>query len=158
MRWSGHLRRRRPALHGDLGDRAGGRSPKWIPDIVAKAKTLKVNVGTDKGADLGPVISKNAKNRILGLVEEGVKEGAKLELDGRGIKVPVSSRAISSARPIFSGVKTSMKIYTQEIFGPVMVIVGVEPWMRPSSSSTESVRQRHRHLHAKRRRGTQVPA
>src|SRR6202050_3629558 len=64
-----------------------GEAQKWIPDIVAKAKTLKVGVGTDKSADLGPVISKNARNRILGLVDAGVKEGAKLELDGRGVKV-----------------------------------------------------------------------
>src|SRR3984957_15204536 len=48
-----------------------GEAQRWIPDIVAKAKTLKVNVGTDKGADLGPLISKNAKHRVLGLVEDG---------------------------------------------------------------------------------------
>src|SRR6202167_1879395 len=59
-----------------------GEAQKWIPDIVAKAKTLKVSAGTEKGADLGPVISKSAKNRILGLIDDGVREGAKLELDG----------------------------------------------------------------------------
>ena len=103
-----------------------GEAQKWIPDIVAKAKTLKVNVGTDKAADLGPVISKNAKNRILGLVEEGIKEGAKLELDGRGIKVNGFEQGNFIGPTVFSGVKTSMSIYTQEIFGPVMVIVGVD--------------------------------
>jgi malonate-semialdehyde dehydrogenase (acetylating)/methylmalonate-semialdehyde dehydrogenase len=103
-----------------------GEAQKWIPDIVAKAKTLKVGVGTEKGADLGPVISKNAKQRILGLVEEGVKEGAKLELDGRGIKVSGFEQGNFIGPTIFSGVKTSMSIYTQEIFGPVMVIVGVD--------------------------------
>jgi len=103
-----------------------GEAQKWIPEIVAKAKTLKVSVGTDKGADLGPVISKNAKNRILGLVEDGVKEGAKLELDGRGIKVNGFEQGNFIGPTIFSGVKTSMKVYTQEIFGPVMVIIGVD--------------------------------
>jgi malonate-semialdehyde dehydrogenase (acetylating)/methylmalonate-semialdehyde dehydrogenase len=103
-----------------------GEAQKWIPDIVAKARTLKVGVGTDKAADLGPVISKNAKNRILGLVEEGIKEGAKLELDGRGIKVSGFEQGNFIGPTIFSGVKTSMKIYTTEIFGPVMVIVGVD--------------------------------
>ena len=102
-----------------------GEAQKWIPDIVAKAKTLKVNVGTDKGADLGPVISKNAKNRILGLVEDGVKEGAKLELDGRNIKVAGYEQGNFVGPTIFSGVKPDMKIYTNEIFGPVMCIVGV---------------------------------
>jgi malonate-semialdehyde dehydrogenase (acetylating)/methylmalonate-semialdehyde dehydrogenase len=103
-----------------------GEAQKWIPDIVAKAKTLKVSVGTDKGADLGPVISKNAKNRILGLIEEGVKEGAKLELDGRNVKVPGFEQGNFIAPTVFSGVKASMKIYKEEIFGPVMVIVGVD--------------------------------
>jgi malonate-semialdehyde dehydrogenase (acetylating)/methylmalonate-semialdehyde dehydrogenase len=103
-----------------------GEAQKWIPDIVAKAKSLKVGVGTDKTADLGPVISKNAKNRILGLIDEGIKEGAKLELDGRGIKVGGFEQGNFIGPTIFSGVKTGMKIYTTEIFGPVMVIVGVD--------------------------------
>src|SRR5439155_25412483 len=48
-----------------------GEAGKWIPDIVAKAKTLKVNAGTESGADLGPVISKPAKERIESLIEQG---------------------------------------------------------------------------------------
>jgi malonate-semialdehyde dehydrogenase (acetylating) / methylmalonate-semialdehyde dehydrogenase len=103
-----------------------GEARGWIPDIVAKAKTLKVNAGSEKGADLGPVISKTAKQRILGLLEDGIEEGAKLELDGRGIKVNGYEQGNFIGPTIFSGVTTSMKIYTTEIFGPVMVIIGVE--------------------------------
>jgi malonate-semialdehyde dehydrogenase (acetylating)/methylmalonate-semialdehyde dehydrogenase len=102
-----------------------GEAQKWIPEIVAKAKTLKINAGSEKGTDVGPVVSKNAKNRILGLVEEGVKQGAKLELDGRGVKVPGFEKGTFVGPTIFSGVTTEMSIYTTEIFGPVMVIVGV---------------------------------
>jgi malonate-semialdehyde dehydrogenase (acetylating) / methylmalonate-semialdehyde dehydrogenase len=102
-----------------------GEAQKWIPDIVAKAKTLKVNAGVEKGTDLGPVVSKNAKHRILGLVEDGIKEGARLELDGRGIKVPGYDKGNFIGPTIFSAVTPEMKIYTTEIFGPVMVIVGV---------------------------------
>ena len=102
-----------------------GEAQKWIPDIVAKAKGLKVNAGVEKNTDLGPVVSKNAKHRILGLVEEGIKEGAKLELDGRGIKVPGYEQGNFIGPTIFSAVTPAMKIYTTEIFGPVMVIVGV---------------------------------
>jgi malonate-semialdehyde dehydrogenase (acetylating) / methylmalonate-semialdehyde dehydrogenase len=102
-----------------------GEAQKWIPEIVAKAKTLKINAGSEKGTDVGPVVSKNAKNRILGLVEEGVKQGAKLELDGRGIKVQGFEKGNFVGPTIFSGVTTEMSIYTTEIFGPVMVIVGV---------------------------------
>jgi len=102
-----------------------GEAQRWIPDIVAKAKTLKVTAGSEKGADLGPVISKNAKQRILGLLEDGIKEGAKLELDGRGIKVAGFESGNFIGPTIFSGVTAQMKIYTTEIFGPVMVIVSV---------------------------------
>jgi len=102
-----------------------GQAQKWIPDIVAKAKTLKVNAGSEKGADLGPVVSKNAKQRVLGLIEDGIKEGAKLELDGRAIKVAGYENGNFIGPTVFSGVRPSMKIYTTEIFGPVMVIVGV---------------------------------
>jgi malonate-semialdehyde dehydrogenase (acetylating)/methylmalonate-semialdehyde dehydrogenase len=102
-----------------------GEAQKWIPDIVAKAKTLKVNAGSEKGADLGPVVSKNAKNRILGLIEDGIKEGAKLELDGRAIRVSGYEKGNFIGPTIFSAVTPAMKIYTTEIFGPVMVIVGV---------------------------------
>jgi malonate-semialdehyde dehydrogenase (acetylating)/methylmalonate-semialdehyde dehydrogenase len=102
-----------------------GEAQKWIPDIVAKAKTLKVNAGCEKGTDVGPVVSKNAKNRILGLVEEGVKAGAKLELDGRAVKVAGYEKGNFIGPTIFSGVKPEMSIYHTEIFGPVMVILGV---------------------------------
>ena len=102
-----------------------GDAQKWIPDIVAKAKGLKVNAGVEKNTDLGPVVSRNAKHRILGLVEDGIKEGATLELDGRGIKVPGYEQGNFIGPTIFSAVTPAMKIYTTEIFGPVMVIVGV---------------------------------
>ncbi|HUX73877.1 MAG TPA: CoA-acylating methylmalonate-semialdehyde dehydrogenase [Steroidobacteraceae bacterium] len=100
-----------------------GETRNWIPELVAKAKTLKVGAGTEKGADLGPLISKSAKARVLGLIEEGVKEGAKLELDGRGIQVTGYEQGNFIGPTIFSGVTPRMKIYTTEIFGPVMVIV-----------------------------------
>jgi malonate-semialdehyde dehydrogenase (acetylating) / methylmalonate-semialdehyde dehydrogenase len=103
-----------------------GEAQKWIPEIVAKAKTLKVNAGVEKHTDLGPVVSKKAKQRILGLVEDGIKEGAKLELDGRAVKVPGYENGNFIGPTIFSAVTPRMKIYTTEIFGPVMVIVGVD--------------------------------
>ncbi len=103
-----------------------GEANKWIPDIVEKARTLKVNGGTEKGADLGPVISKQALARIEGLIEDGVKEGAKLELDGRKPKIAGYDKGNFIAPTVFSGVKPHHKVYTQEIFGPVLVIVSVD--------------------------------
>src|SRR5438105_2670004 len=61
-----------------------GESKDWIPDLVARAKKLKVNAGHIPETDLGPVISPQAKKRIEGLIESGIKEGAKCVLDGRG--------------------------------------------------------------------------
>jgi malonate-semialdehyde dehydrogenase (acetylating)/methylmalonate-semialdehyde dehydrogenase len=102
-----------------------GAARDWIPDIVARAKTLKVGAGCEPGTDVGPVVSTAAKQRILGLIEQGVAAGAKIELDGRSVRVAGYERGNFIGPTIFSGVRADMSIYTTEIFGPVMVIVGV---------------------------------
>jgi malonate-semialdehyde dehydrogenase (acetylating)/methylmalonate-semialdehyde dehydrogenase len=102
-----------------------GKANDWIPDIVAKARSLKVNAGTEKGADLGPVISKQARQRIESLIAQGVREGAKLELDGRNPRVPGYESGNFIAPTVFSGVKPDMEVYKQEIFGPVLILVSV---------------------------------
>ncbi len=103
-----------------------GKANDWIPDIVAKAKSLKLSGGTVAGADLGPVVSKSAKQRIEGLIEKGVAEGCKLELDGRNPKVEGYPNGNFVAPTIFSGVKPHHTVYKEEIFGPVLVIVSVD--------------------------------
>ncbi|EGC99838.1 methylmalonate-semialdehyde dehydrogenase, partial [Burkholderia sp. TJI49] len=102
-----------------------GAARDWLPDIVEKAKALKVNAGAEAGTDVGPVVSRGAKARILSLIEAGVKEGAKLVLDGRDVKVPGYEHGNFVGPTIFSGVKTDMSIYTHEIFGPVLVVMEV---------------------------------
>ena len=64
-----------------------GQSKDWIPELVEKAKKLKVNAGTESNADLGPVISPEAKKKIESLITSGEKEGAKIVLDGRNTTV-----------------------------------------------------------------------
>lgn len=64
-----------------------GKSKEWIPELVRASKKLKVNAGHIPGTDLGPVISPRSKKRICDLVESGVKDGATLALDGRGLVV-----------------------------------------------------------------------
>ena len=100
-----------------------GNARDWLPDIVEKAKALKVNAGAEAGTDVGPVVSKAAKERILSLIDAGVKEGAKLELDGRDVKVSGYEQGNFVGPTIFSGVKTNMSVYTHEIFGPVLVVM-----------------------------------
>ena len=98
--------------------RCSSATRDWLPDIVEKAKALKVNAGAEAGTDVGPVVSKAAKERILSLIDAGVKEGAKLELDGRDVKVSGYEQGNFVGPTIFSGVKTNMSVYTHEIFGP----------------------------------------
>jgi malonate-semialdehyde dehydrogenase (acetylating)/methylmalonate-semialdehyde dehydrogenase len=103
-----------------------GAAKQWLPDLKALAQKLTVNAGSEPGTDVGPVISKKAKARILELIESGIKEGAKLELDGRDIKVPGYEQGNFVGPTLFSGVTPDMQIYTQEIFGPVLVVLEVD--------------------------------
>jgi malonate-semialdehyde dehydrogenase (acetylating) / methylmalonate-semialdehyde dehydrogenase len=103
-----------------------GQAKTWIPDIVTKAKTLKVSAGITPGTDVGPVISLSAKARIEKLIQHGVDEGCTLELDGRHPVVEGFPNGNFIAPTIFSGVLPHHTVYLEEIFGPVMVIVNVE--------------------------------
>ncbi|GAA3991692.1 CoA-acylating methylmalonate-semialdehyde dehydrogenase [Comamonas faecalis] len=103
-----------------------GEAQKWIPEIVEKTKALKVSAGTTPGADLGPLISCAALERVESLIERGVAEGAKLELDGRKPTIEGYAKGNFVAPTIFSGVKPGMAIYDQEVFGPVLAIVAAD--------------------------------
>jgi malonate-semialdehyde dehydrogenase (acetylating)/methylmalonate-semialdehyde dehydrogenase len=100
-----------------------GAANEWISDIVEKAKTLKVNAGAESGTDIGPVISCTARERVESLIAAGIAEGAKLELDGRNPAVQGYENGNFVGPTIFSGVTPDMKIYHQEVFGPVLCIV-----------------------------------
>ena len=100
-----------------------GETQQWIADLVTKAKGLSIGNGLEN-PDLGPVISRTAKERIEALIARGVEEGATLELDGRLPELPGALREGNFVAPtIFSGVKPGMAIYEQEIFGPVLCLV-----------------------------------
>ena len=103
-----------------------GDARKWIPDLVAKAKTLKIGAGKDN-LDIGPVVSCAALERVESLIQIGTTEGAKLELDGRKPQLSKDIEAGNFVGPtIFSGVKPGMAIYEQEIFGPVLCLAEAE--------------------------------
>ncbi len=103
-----------------------GESRQWLPALVQRAQGLKVNAGSEPGTDIGPVISANAKSRVEALITSGVDEGAQLLLDGRQIKVPGYEAGNFVGPTVFGGVKTSMRIYNEEIFGPVLICLEVE--------------------------------
>ena len=100
-----------------------GEAQQWLPDLIAKAKTLKISGGNEPGTDVGPVISCNALSRIEGLIERGIADGAKLVLDGRKPTVPGYEKGNFVGPTIFSGVKPGMSVYDTEIFGPVLCVV-----------------------------------
>lgn len=103
-----------------------GEARDWLPDFVERAKKLKVSAGSDRDADLGPLVSPNAKKRVEGLIQQGVQEGAELLLDGRNLTVDGYEKGNFVGPTIFNGVKANMAIYREEVFGPVLCVVGVD--------------------------------
>ncbi|KAK9285150.1 hypothetical protein L1049_024335 [Liquidambar formosana] len=102
----------------------GGSIP-WEEELVERAKALKVNAGTEPGADLGPVISAEVKDRICISVQSGIESGARLVLDGRNIVVPGYEYGNFVGPTILCDVTTSMECYKEEIFGPVLLCMQV---------------------------------
>ncbi|MXS19463.1 CoA-acylating methylmalonate-semialdehyde dehydrogenase [Pseudomonas oryzihabitans] len=100
-----------------------GEANSWVPDLVAKARSLKVGAGHENGTDVGPLISCQALDRVSGLIERGVSEGATLELDGRNIQVERYEKGNFVGPTLFSGVTTEMTLYREELFGPVLCVM-----------------------------------
>lgn len=96
---------------------------KLVEAIVDKVSGLKVGNGMDPSSQMGPVASLNAKKRILQNIETGIKEGAKLILDGRDLTVPEHTGGFYVGPTIFDEVTPQMTIAKDEIFGPVFNIM-----------------------------------
>jgi len=99
-----------------------GESQAWLPELIERTKQLKVNAGFEAGADLGPLISPAAKERVTGLIASAEQEGGSIPLDGRGIKVPGYPHG-NFVGPTIIEAKTNMRSYVEEIFGPVLVVL-----------------------------------
>jgi malonate-semialdehyde dehydrogenase (acetylating)/methylmalonate-semialdehyde dehydrogenase len=103
-----------------------GEAQQWIPDLIEKAKKLNVNAGHEPGTDVGPVISPQAEERILKLVEAGIQQGAKCDLDGRNVKVAKYPNGNFVGPTILTNVQTNQDCYEEEIFGPVLCVISAE--------------------------------
>lgn len=103
-----------------------GAAKTWLPEIVERSRGLKVGPGSDRSADLGPLVSKKAKQRTERLIGAGVDEGAKLLLDGRNRQVAGYPDGNFVGPTIFSEVKTDMTVYVEEIFGPALCVFEVD--------------------------------
>jgi malonate-semialdehyde dehydrogenase (acetylating)/methylmalonate-semialdehyde dehydrogenase len=91
--------------------------------LVAEAKKLKVGGGEEAGVTMGPVITRQHREKVLGYIEQGLKEGAKLILDGRAYQDPKHPEGYYLGPSIFDAVTPEMVIGREEIFGPVLCIM-----------------------------------
>ena len=105
-------------LVGDIADRI-------VPKLAERAKALKIKNPMALDAEMGPIVTQQALQRIEGYIDIGVKEGAKLVVDGRGHKVPGLEGGFFTGGTLFDQVTPQMRIYKEEIFGPVLGCVRV---------------------------------
>ena len=113
-------------LAGSLVVAVGDIYESLLEKILEAASQIKVGNGLDETVQMGPVVSKKALGRILGYIDQGLKEGAKLEMDGRGIKVDGHPEGSFLGPTIFTDVDIDMTIAQDEIFGPVLGIIRVD--------------------------------
>lgn len=104
-----------------------GKSKEWVQEIVEDAKKLKVGSGFDESSDLGPLINPTSLTRAEEIIEDSVKQGAELLLDGRNPSLQAPYDKGNFLFPtIINGVKPGMRCYDEEIFAPVLSIVNVD--------------------------------
>jgi malonate-semialdehyde dehydrogenase (acetylating)/methylmalonate-semialdehyde dehydrogenase len=123
------------AAYGSAGERCmaisvallvGDVADKVIPQLAERARTLVVKNGMEPDAEMGPIVTRQALERIEGYIAEGVKEGATLVVDGRGLKVTGHEDGFFTGGTLFDNVTPDMRIYKEEIFGPVLACVRVK--------------------------------
>ncbi len=123
------------AAYGSAGERCmaisvavlvGDVADQIVPKLAERAKALKVKNGMELDAEMGPIVTPEAKARIEGYVDIGVQEGATLVVDGRGLTVPGHEQGFFTGGTLFDHVTPEMRIYKEEIFGPVLGCVRVK--------------------------------
>jgi malonate-semialdehyde dehydrogenase (acetylating)/methylmalonate-semialdehyde dehydrogenase len=122
------------AAYGSAGERCmaisvavlvGDIADQIVPKVAERARALKVTNPMDLSAEMGPIVTQQAKERIEGYIASGVAEGATLVVDGRNFKVPGFEGGFFTGGSLFDHVTPAMRIYKEEIFGPVLVCVRV---------------------------------
>jgi malonate-semialdehyde dehydrogenase (acetylating)/methylmalonate-semialdehyde dehydrogenase len=120
------------AAYGAAGERCmavsvavavGGVGDRLMDKLVPRVRALKIGPGTDPEAEMGPLVTRQHYERVRAYVDLGVKEGAKLAVDGRGLKLQGYENGFFLGGCLFDEVKPEMRIYKEEIFGPVLSVV-----------------------------------
>ena len=112
---------------------------KLIDKLIPRIEALKIGPYTSENeVDFGPVVTKQAQQKILSLVDSGVENGAKLVVDGRNFKMQGYEEGFFVGACLFDNVKTDMDIYKQEIFGPVLSTVRTENYEQALSIAMDN--------------------
>ena len=105
-----------------------GTADALMKKLIPRVESLKIGPSTDLGADYGPVVTAAALEKIKGYVEIGIEEGATLAVDGRGFKMQGYENGFYMGGCLFDHVTPDMRIYKEEIFGPVLSVVRVDKY------------------------------
>jgi malonate-semialdehyde dehydrogenase (acetylating)/methylmalonate-semialdehyde dehydrogenase len=121
------------AVYGSAGERCMAisvavpvtdkTSNELLETLKSRVQKLKIGPSTDPQSEMGPLVTREHRDKVKGYVDLGVKEGAKLAVDGRGFSVPEHKDGFFLGGSIFDGVRPDMRIYREEIFGPVLSVV-----------------------------------
>jgi len=122
------------AAYGSAGERCmaqsvavavGNIGDKLVNNLTKKVEALKVGPGMDNKSEMGPLVTKEHLEKVKSYVDIGVKEGAKLKVDGRSLKLQGYENGYYIGGCLFDHVTKNMRIYKEEIFGPVLSVVRV---------------------------------
>jgi malonate-semialdehyde dehydrogenase (acetylating)/methylmalonate-semialdehyde dehydrogenase len=94
-----------------------------VKKLIPRVEALKIGTSTDPQADYGPMVTKQLLDKVRGYIDTGIKEGATLAVDGRGFKLQGYENGNFIGGTLFDRVTPDMKIYKEEIFGPVLSVV-----------------------------------
>jgi len=123
------------AAYGSAGERCmaisvavlvGDVADQIVPMLAQRCRELNITDGMDLAAEMGPIVTAQAKERIEGYIQAGADEGAELLVDGRGFTVAGQEEGFWLGGSLFDRVTPDMKIYLEEIFGPVLACVRVD--------------------------------
>jgi malonate-semialdehyde dehydrogenase (acetylating)/methylmalonate-semialdehyde dehydrogenase len=123
------------AAFGSAGERCmaisaavavGSAAERIVEAVNQRARAVKVGSGRDTASEMGPVVTRQAQERIVGLIGTGADQGAAITVDGRGYQVPGFEEGFFVGPTVIDNVTPAMDVYREEIFGPVLSVVRVD--------------------------------
>ena len=120
------------AAFGSAGERCmaisatvavGAAGDALMEPLTAKASAVRVGPGREQSSEMGPVVTREARDRIVGYIDSGERQGAKIRVDGRGLRVPGHENGFFVGPTVIDEVTTQMDVYRDEIFGPVLSVL-----------------------------------